>query len=1724
PAGGTLPYTFAWDNTPGFDTGPLADTLPAGTWHVTITDNQGCSIIDSVIVTQPNALLLTTDSIDILCNGLCTGVADVNTTGGTLPYTFLWDPGASNQTDSTATGLCAGTFSVTVNDINGCTNDTVVTIDEPAATLPNFAIADATCGLCDGEASSTPTGGAGTFTFNWYDTFNPSPPGNDTIFNQCAGFRNLELTDANGCIDTFTVGINNFGAPIIDSIDSVAVTCFDSCNGVATVHVQPGSGTGALTYTWTDGPPASTDTIADSLCAGVYFVQVEDALGCIVVGSTTITSPTDIVSLISGVNVLCFGDNDGEARTAPFGGVAGYTHLWTPGGGTTDTITGLVAGTYIDTITDFSGCFIVDTIVITEPPVFNVSLVDSTNITCFGVCNGTITVTSTGGTGLYTYAWNTVPLQITPVATGICAGVPTKVVVTDGQGCQDSLTVTLSEPTDLTSSITDSNNISCFGLNNGTATVTPVGGTAPYTYAWNNSPDFDTDSLADSLFSDTVYCVAITDSLGCQDTTCVTLSQPATLTANITDSTNISCNGLCNGDATVTAAGGSGTYTYSWDNAPGNDSTILADTLCAGVLYHITVTDSLGCQASDSITLAEPTSLTVVISDSSNISCNGVCDGTAVGFAAGGSAPYTYNWSPGGQTNDSITGLCAGTIDTLIVTDSLLCSDTVMVTLSEPAVLTITVFDSVNATCFGVCDGIGRTITAGGVAPYTYTWSLSADTLDSAIALCADTMNIVTVTDSNGCIAMDSVMLSQPLEIFATITDSTDATCFGVCDGQAVLTVAGGNAPLSLMWCNGELGDTAFALCADSILCGVVVDSLGCTDTASFTISQPTQVAITFTDSTGALCNGGCEGDATISVTGGTPPYLITWSNGDSGVFADSLCAGYAIVTVTDSIGCISIDSINILAPSLFAVDTVSTTAASCDSLCDAMAVVFGTGGTTPYTFIWSDSLTVNDTAINLCASTYIVTGIDSNGCTSIDTVVIVGPAGLTISVDTLTTISCFGGSDGAATVVATGGVGTHTFSWVDTSATPPTFAGPGPNDTTVTGLFAGIYFATVEDANGCIATVPVIINEPAPLQANVCAVNNVTCNLSCDGSAQVCPIGGTPIYTFQWDDPLGQTDSIAIDLCSGSYAVTVTDGNGCIALDSLIIIDQPDLLSCTFFDVLNTGCGVDSANGGAEAIGNGGTPPYNYLWNTTPANNTDSVGNLLAGNYNVLVTDANGCTSVCGISITDTSNMAAAITDSSMVTCNGACDGSAVVTATGSTPPYIATWVDFDSIPIGQINDTASGLCGGLYRVIVKSAAGCFRSLPILITQPDTLVAAIADTLSPLCNADSNGRLVVSQTGGTGPYTYQWFDSSGTSIGTSDTLDSIPAGPYCILVTDSNGCQDSICVVLTEPAQLFVSVINTVNPACSNTCDGMVVASAVGGTQPYAFLWLPDSIVNDSLIGVCVDTFVVTVTDTNSCFAADTVILSPIVTVTANAGADNTFCEGELVTIVGSGGTSYEWFVNSVFAGNSISTNDTLITSPSSSGWLTYILVVDDSICSDTDSVAVFIIPVAVDVCCDATIALGECIGLTGVATNGLIYSWSPGITLDDSTIFNPEACPMVSVTYVLTATNDSGCVGTDSLRILVQPDIPDGFTPQGDAYNEVWEIALLDSYPKASVQVYNRWGQLVFDSPEGNQYATKFDGTHNGKDLPVGTYYYVINLNDGITDALTGPITIMR
>lgn len=391
----------------------------------------------------------------------------------------------------------------------------------------------------------------------------------------------------------------------------------------------------------------------------------------VVTEPVTLTGSTQV-----DANVSCNGGSDASATVNVTGGTAPFTYLW-DNGATTATASTLAAGTYNVTVTDANGCNFTTAATVTEPTVLTASAALDANVSCNGGSDGGATVTGTGGTAPYAYAWSNG--ATTASISGVTAGTYT-VAINDANGCVAVASVSITEPTALVASTTLDANISCNGLSDGGATANATGGTAPYTYAWDNGAT--TASILGVVAG--TYTVTVTDANGCTATSSITITEPAVLTASTSVDANVSCNGLSDGGATVSATGGTAPYTYAWDNGA---TTASISGVVAGT-YAVTITDANACTATSSATITEPAVLIASTAVDANISCNGGADGGATASVTGGTAPYTYAWD-NGATTTSITGVVAGTY-VVTVTDANGCTATSSVTITEPTALSAT--------------------------------------------------------------------------------------------------------------------------------------------------------------------------------------------------------------------------------------------------------------------------------------------------------------------------------------------------------------------------------------------------------------------------------------------------------------------------------------------------------------------------------------------------------------------------------------------------------------------------------------------------------------------------------------------------------------------------------------------------------------------------------------------------------------------------------------------------------------------------------------------------------------------------------------------------------------------------------------------------------------------------------------------------------------------------
>lgn len=568
-------------------------------------------------------------------------------------------------------------------------------------------------------------------------------------------------------------------AMTVDVVLNKSVSCKGGSDGRLEAVVS--NGASPFTYQWSNG--ATTD-LADNLAAGGYSVTVTDANGATTTVNGTVTEPsTALGGVTSSQNCQCYGDTTGGVSVTGNGGTAPYAYSWSTGS-TTRTVTGLGAGLYTIQITDAKGCIVTRSATVSQPPAPITATFATTDVTCNGANDGKTTVTARGGYPGYTYTW-TGGGGTAATAKNLAPG-DYSVRIADANNCQLTKTVTIAEPAVLTTTGTQSE-IACAGMT-APATVTPAGGTAPYTYAWTNGATTATANLPAGSHSATV-----TDSHGCTASRLFTLTQPAALSTSVS-STDPLCHGGT-GSAQIDASGGTAPYTQAWSTG---DTTRTVNGLLAG-RYTATVTDSHGCTSDKTVEIGEPSAIVVAPGPHKNVTCHGDANGSLSVSASGGTGTLRYDWTgnPDGDGTNAATGLAPGDY-TVAVTDDNACTATKSFTVTEPAVL-LANGTSTGLTAVGTCTGGASVAPTGGTGPYTVAWTPRGATTTSVSELCGPTAQAI-VTDANQCRATyDATIVGPTADLSIEMTGGTTPVQAGETIAWTILASTSADAPSAVV-------------------------------------------------------------------------------------------------------------------------------------------------------------------------------------------------------------------------------------------------------------------------------------------------------------------------------------------------------------------------------------------------------------------------------------------------------------------------------------------------------------------------------------------------------------------------------------------------------------------------------------------------------------------------------------------------------------------------------------------------------------------------------------------------------------------------------------------------------------------------------------------------------------------------------------------------------------
>ncbi len=845
-------------------------------------------------------------------------------------------------------------------------------------------------------------------------------------------------------------------------------------------------------------------------------------------------------------------------------------------------------------------------------------------------------------------------------------------------------------------------------------------------------------------------------------------------------------------------------------------------------------------------------------------------------------------------------------------------------------------------------------------------------------------------------------------------------------------------------------------------------------------------------------CNGASDGTATALTTSPTGNYSFLWAPGGETTQAiTGLSAGNYSVTVIDTVsGCSSTGTATIVDPAGIT-DSIYSTGTPCTA--NGVAIVFASGGTGPYSYSWNTiPPTLNDTVTGLSAGTYIITITDVNGCSTTDSVSIsTGTGSVVVTLDSVSSLNCYTDTIGIAIVSASGGTPSYTYIW----NTFPVQTGP-----IAINLPPGIYTVTVTDSVGCSSTQNANVVSP-PAISLTGSSTPAGCNLA-DGSASVSVSGGLPGYIYLWDTLSIATPTLN-NVPAGLYTVTVLDTNNCLATLDVAVSNStiPAPLVTVSGAPLCNGNAIDSA----FIVPQGGTPPFTFTWNGVSSN--DTIINLGAGSYTAGVTDSAGCVSFTQIVISQPAVLSLNFVANNP-SCFGDSSGAAIVSPLGGTGPFAYLW-----LPYGGTDSVATDLPPGNYTVTVTDANNCTATATTTINTTAQIFVNLVSSTNATCYGSNDGAIDITVTG-SNPFIYNW--NQGEAF--TEDLSTIDAGPYVVVVTDLAGCTSSLTVNISQPPAIPIYAGRD-TAICSGISEYQLAAILSAGTTGTWSSSIPSvtfSNANDpaaiamNLTGGA-NTLTWTVTD-GSCQTSQTITVYNYNSISSSAGSDFEICgfgstqlNGNILTSFTGYWTGYPVAFDDSTLYNAIATGVTYGTTE-----LTWTLT--NSQCIDTDTL-LFIVdePVSADAGLSDLLCenKGAVSAISPIVGSGIWNVQPPSsASFLDPTIESTSVLGLSIGANVLVWVVTNGlCTASDTASLFFDIacaiQLPTGFTPNNDTYNDGYEIKGIEGYPLNVFRVFNRWGNEVYTKEDYKN--TDWKGQNNsGSELPEGTYFVILEIKN--------------
>lgn len=1819
---------YTWDFGDGTVASTTADSVQhtytqVGTFHpvLILDDGIGCTFT----VVHPDSIEIDTipfPDFSISTNLICGAIQPVTFTDQTFstqPITdWFWDFGDGNtSTQQNPTHLYAapGKYDVTLTVINlfGCT-DSITKPGELDIVVPPVAIIDMSdtlgclpLGVQFGDSSIKPNPIAST-TWNFGDGSPLDTTSHPFHLYTATGFFDvtLTLTDTFGCVDSTTETLEVRPGPTANFTASPTPGC------PPTPHIfVADSGMGIVTYNWLFGDGGGgfgNPTQYTYAAPGTYTVRliVTDTLGCAdtLVQPNLINIPAvdSLWTHIIPYHVNCNGGSDGHNDLVITGGLQPYTVLWSTGAGTED-VFGLSAGSYTVTVTDSLGCVRQDSVTLTEPsPVVITTAVQ--DAACNGDSTGMAWASATGGHGNYEYTWafgsqvndtaiglpaNTHAVLVTDtsygpnfhtiffedfdgvapwklnVASGPLGSEPNVWEISDDEGANSPPNCALQNNGNATLHITDPNNaaggaIYEKGGNCGT-------GPCPETNFRAESPAISTIGWSNL----TLYFDAIANGDGMLDNFSVWYNDGFGWNPLVVSVKTPTC-GIGQGQwSSVSAA-----LPASCDNIPdlkigfnwtNNDDGIGSDPSVAinDVRIDAPNTDPpVVCNWPATAVVGEPTPLNLQLSMNA-VLCNGGSDGTASSTLSGGHGAYSFEWTPGGNTFQNISGLSAGTY-TMTATD----------------------------TAITIADPLGYIL----------------------------------------CEAVDSIVVPEPLPLVLTMS-TTSTSCWGGQDGTASVSVSGGTPPYAYLWNNGQTGSTATGLGFGTYIV-VVKDANGCLDTNSIEVPEPPPI-ITSTTKTDVTCPLGTDGTATVNVSGGTPGYTFSWNSvpPQTSQTATNLPLGFYTVNITDANNCTASDNVLLLQPPLFTATTSVVDVVCGGDSTGSISVLTSNGGTGPHTYAWAPGGQTGSVLSNMPAGAYFLQVTDSIGCFELFPDTIKEPAPMTFTVQTTPNSCAVGTNVGSAVVTVNGGTPPYTYFWnTNPIATTPTVAN----------LATGSYVCTITDANGCLDTVQAHVNYvPGP---TVTAGPNVSaCETNGGTGIFATGTGGTQQYYYTWWcdttntwcglDSVHDNDPNANPTVTTWYYVQIVDANGCKSnIDSLLFTVLPKPIVDAGPDIYL--CGDSAPCQLLQATVTGAPGPFTYQWTPSVGLNSDTILQPCARPdtttmYTLVAHSINGCKS--NSTTVDTNSTVTVHVNPIPIADAGPdidiCFGDSVKLkgiGTGAGPTYHYQWTPNQFLTADTVASPFAFPPFTTSYFLTVWSNKCPSYSDTMTINVHTIPTVDAGPDRHICLNDT--ALLDGQASGdsTSPtYSYAWFPNSGV-IGDT-TNDDLMASPpstltYYMYATSIWGCQSPLdsATVYIKPMPwaeagpnkvICVGDSTILEGSWFYTTTDTVPNSDTSQINPF---WLTSPVTKDTIWQPYATTpttqYYYLRVEYHDCYSYDSVLVTVYPELTANVDADTTTICGtdsvQLYSWGGFGNAHFSWAPN-----GGIADPDSANTMVAPSDTTTYQLVIQEGFCTDTAEITINVIP-RPDLDYISSFRQGcvpHEVSFLEIGDPAFSYEWDfgdgsplnnqqnpthtylePGvytvtliasnvgrctsmvdymrIRVEDTASVDFTSDPVYPVTMILPetevdfieltdkavswdwnfgdgatsshrnptyrfptagtffvtlyATNDFGCVSqvTHGPYIITPPElfIPNIFSPNGDGNNDRWRPDYNGTRPY-SMQIHDRWGVKLFETK--NKLEGWDGNVPGGAAASEGVYYYTVFVGE---KKFAGHLTLIR